>query len=234
LEIGPGDGILTQYLLNTPAKRVIAVEIDNRFAELLKQKFNRTENFDIICDDFLVFAEKFFKNLKRKIHVIGNLPYYITTPILFRLLDYRSKILTSVFTMQKEVADRITSSPNSKNYGIPSVLFQLYAKINLIFNISKNSFFPVPEVDSSVVKLIFFEKSLYPLENEKFFRIMLKKLFGQRRKMIKNSIKKIIPDKEHLGKLSFDLTKRPENLTIQQFAQLGNVLYRLSKEKVNG
>ncbi|MEJ2627704.1 MAG: 16S rRNA (adenine(1518)-N(6)/adenine(1519)-N(6))-dimethyltransferase RsmA [bacterium] len=221
LEIGPGDGVLTQFLINTPAQKIIAVEIDHRFTQLLREKFNQAENLDIIGEDFLVFAENFFNTLDRKIHVIANLPYYITTPILFTLLDYRSKLLTSVVTIQKEVADRLISSPDTKTYGIPSVFF----------TISKNSFFPVPKVDSAVVKIKFLEKPFYALENERFFRIMLKKLFGQRRKMIKNTLKTIIPEMESFTTLSVDITRRPENLTVKQFVHLCNELYGLYKEK---
>ncbi len=231
LEIGPGDGVLTQFLINTPAQKIIAVEIDHRFTQLLREKFNQAENLNIIGEDFLVFAENFFNTLDRKIHVIANLPYYITTPILFTLLDYRSKLLTSVVTIQKEVADRLISSPDTKTYGIPSVLFQLYTEIERIFTISKNSFFPVPKVDSAVVKIKFLEKPLYALENERFFRIMLKKLFGQRRKMIKNTLKTIIPEMESFTTLSVDITRRPENLTVKQFVHLSNELYGLYKEK---
>jgi len=229
LEIGPGDGMLTQYLLNTAAEKVTAVEIDRRFADLLQKKFTRMENFEVICKDFLKCADEFFMNINRKIKVLGNLPYYITSPILFKLLDYRSNILSSVFTVQREVADRLTSDPHSKTYGIPSVLFQLYSEVEQVFSISRNSFFPVPEVDSSVVRIIFFENPAYPLENEEFFRILLKKLFSQRRKMIRNTLKTVIRDKKLLNELSIDLTKRPENLTIKQFVQLSNELHRLSK-----
>jgi len=233
LEIGPGDGMLTQYVLQTAAEKVTAVEIDNRFADLLREKFSQAENFDVICKDFLKCADDFFTHIKRKIKVMGNLPYYITSPILFKLLDHRSDILRSVFTVQREVADRLTSEPHSKTYGIPSVLFQLYSEVEQVFTISRNSFFPVPEVDSSVIRINFFENPLYPLENEKFFRIMLKKLFSQRRKMLRNTLKTVIGKKKLLNELSLDLTKRPENLTIKQFVQLSNELHRLSKDSVN-
>ncbi|MFO7890739.1 MAG: 16S rRNA (adenine(1518)-N(6)/adenine(1519)-N(6))-dimethyltransferase RsmA [bacterium] len=229
LEIGPGDGRLTQFLVETPARKVTAVEIDNRFAQLLRKKFHQAENLEIINADFLEFADGFFKHHQKRIHIVGNLPYYITSPILFKLLEYRSKIGTSVFTVQKEVADRLTSAPHSKTYGIPSVLFQLYSEVKQVFTISRNSFFPVPEVDSSVIKINFFENPLYPLENEEFFRILLKKLFSQRRKMIRNTLKTVIRDKKLLNELSIDVTKRPENLTIKQFVQLSNELHRLSK-----
>ncbi len=233
LEIGPGDGMLTQYLLKTAAEKVTAVEIDNRFADLLTEKFSQAGNFNVICKDFLNYADEFFTNSNRKIKVMGNLPYYITSPILFKLLDYRSEILSSVVTVQREVADRLTSAPHSKTYGIPTVLFQLYSEVEQIFTISRNSFFPVPEVDSSVIKINFFENPAYPLENEKFFRILLKKLFSQRRKMLRNTLKTVIGEKKLLNELSVDVTNRPENLTIKQFVQLSNELCRLSKGKTN-
>ena len=231
LEIGPGDGVLTEYLVESLAQRVIAVEIDERFAQRLRQKFDQAEHIDIIGEDFLVFAEDLFNNLDRKVHVIGNLPYYITTPILFTLLDYRSQLLTTVVTIQKEVADRLISSPGAKTYGIPSVLFQLYAEIEKVCTISKNSFIPVPKVDSTVLRLRFLEKPRHALENESFFRIMLKKVFGQRRKMIKNTLKTIIPEVALLHTLSVDITQRPEHLSVKQLVQLSNELYRLHKEK---
>lgn len=233
LEVGPGDGMLTQFLVETPARKVTTVEIDNRFVRLLRKKFDQAENLEIIHADFLEFADSLFKPLQKKIHIVGNLPYYITSPILFKMLEYRAKIGMSVFTIQKEVADRLTSAPNAKTYGIPSVLFQLYANVEQAFTISRNSFFPVPEVDSSVVKLCFLENSIYALENEEFFRILLKRMFRERRKMIRNTLKKIIPDKNILDKLSIDLTKRPENLTVKQFVQLSNQLSKLEKERGN-
>lgn len=232
LEIGPGDGKLTQHLVNSNADKLTAVEIDRRFAEKLQIRFNNNDRIKIICGDFLKEAPSIIKGVNQKIRVVGNLPYYITTPILFLLLKYRSQIIDSTVTIQKEVAERIISSPHSKKYGIPSIMFQLYSQVEILFNISRNSFYPVPDVDSSVLKIKYLKEPIYPLENENFFRIILKIIFNKRRKMLRNTLKQIIPDNANSAEIPIDLSKRPEDLTVKQLTVLSNILYRL-KSKAN-
>lgn len=224
LEIGPGEGALTEFLVKSPAERIISVEIDSRLVELLRERFGEDNHFKLIEGDFLKLDLAFFIQGKTKFRIVGNLPYSITSPILFHLLEYRSFVQDIMVTVQKEVGERIISPPGSKAYGIPSVLFQLFSETEILFQIPRLAFYPIPKVDSVVLRITFLLKPRYSLMDEVFFRKMLKTVFGQRRKMLKNTLKGITQNEEMLKKIPIDLFQRPEDLSVEEFVQLSNIL----------
>lgn len=225
LEIGPGTGILTECLLSSLAEKIIAVEIDPRCIELLSSRFSNHPKLELVQEDFLKLDFKTFIPFSKKLRVIGNIPYAITSPILFQLLEFRAMIRDWLVTVQKEVAERIVSPSCSKVYGIPSVLFQLYGEVKILFSISKTCFSPTPKVDSSVLYGQFYEKEKYPLLDPVFFRTFLKTIFGQRRKILRNTVKKWIRH-EAIFKDMDMLSKRPEALSVEELVLLANTIWK--------
>ena len=220
-EIGPGTGILTELLLQSKGREIIVVEVDVPLAEKLIEQFSHDSRIRIICEDILKFNWDIVSG-SRKIKVIGNLPYYITSPILFQLLDKRDLIKSIVVTVQNEVGERLESLPGRKTYGIPSVLFQTYGTVEKLFTIPAHAFSPKPEVSSAVMRLTFFDSPKYQIQDESFYRQLIKTAFGQRRKMLKNSIKKTIDCLEDIKKISIDLSRRPESLSVEEWVRLSS------------
>jgi 16S rRNA (adenine1518-N6/adenine1519-N6)-dimethyltransferase len=231
LEIGPGEGILTRCLLESPAKRIIAVELDRRCAEWVRRLYGGENRFLLIEQDFLKTDLSSINRDGGKIRIAGNIPYAITSPILFRLLDNRRLICDFAMTVQKEVGRRVVSPPGSRAYGIPSVLLQLHAEVRELFDIPPGAFRPVPKVDSTVLYGRFYEKPFVDVKDEVFFRTFVKTLFGQRRKMIRNTVKKWTLDNQGWGEMSRFLEMRPEDLSVKDFAALSDhVLDRIQSE----
>jgi 16S rRNA (adenine1518-N6/adenine1519-N6)-dimethyltransferase len=231
IEIGPGQGILTRCLIESPAEKIIAVELDRRCAEWVRQLFSKEHRFSLVEQDFLKTDLSIFASGAAKIRIVGNIPYAITSPILFHLLDNRRLIRDFTITVQKEVGQRIAGSPGSRAYGIPSVLFQLHSDVRLLFDIPSGAFHPKPKVESSVLHGRFLEAPRYPVADEVFFRTFVKTLFGQRRKMIRNTVKKWSLTREEWGEMAKFLEKRPEALTVEQLIALSDhVFSRVSQD----
>lgn len=218
VEIGPGPGRLTRMLAEK-VKKVIAIELDKKLYEKLKAELAGYSNVELIHGNALEYS---YENLP-EFKVVANIPYYITTPIIFRLLDTKENVKSMTLTVQKEVAERIVATPGGKDYGVLSIMVQYYAKPNLKFIIPKETFRPVPKVDSAVIHIKILEKpSVYVVDKELFSRIV-KTAFSQRRKMISNSLKSIRQDvKEWLSEAGIDPDRRPETLSIEEFAKLAN------------
>lgn len=214
LEVGPGRGMLTKYLLKN-AYELKVVELDRDMIPILHRTF---PNLEIIQEDFLktdlsaIFDGESF-------YLIGNYPYNISSQIIFKMLEYKDLIPEMVGMFQKEVAERIVSKEGSKKYGAISVLAQLHYEGELIFQVPPTAFNPPPKVDSAVIKMTR-RKTPLNLKNEKLFRSIVKASFGNRRKMIRNCLKSIIPGNEILQDKRFDA--RPERLSVQEFADLAN------------
>ena len=225
LEIGPGEGVLTDLLLKRPAGRIVGVEIDSRLTPWLEERYGLEPRFELVEEDILKL-DLFSVQQGKRFRVVGNVPYSITTPILFHLLDQRERIVDFTVTLQKEVGERIVSSPGCKAYGIPSVFFQTFSRVELLFPVSRKAFFPVPEVDSVVLRLEFYDHPCCEIADESFFRHLVRTAFGQRRKMLKNTLKSLAPKDVCLDGQAIDLSRRPENLTAAEFAELSNVLIR--------
>ncbi len=216
IEVGPGTGILTSIMLNKGLD-VYAVEIDREAVSYLKKHLPSLKG-KIFHEDFLRFplSEKF----NEPVAVAGNFPYNISSQILFRILENRNLIREVVCMLQKEVAVRIAESPGNKIYGITSVLLQAFYNIEYLFTVTEKSFYPPPAVKSAVIKLS--RNNTEKLEcDEKLFFIIVKAAFNRRRKTLRNSLKRFLPQTS----ISSDiLDKRPEQLGVNDFVMLTNMV----------
>ena len=227
IEIGPGLGSLTKELINN-AKKVIAIELDPNMIDILKSRFGIFDNFEVIYGDVLkIDLEELIKGYD-SVKVVANLPYYITTPIIMKLLEDRLKIKSITVMVQKEVGERICATHKDKEYGAITVSVQYYSEPQIIIDVPKENFLPAPEVDSCVIRLDMREKPPVFLKDEKLFFRLIKGAFTQRRKTINNSLTCSGKSKEEimaaLNKLGIDSKLRAENLSIQQYADIANTL----------
>jgi len=225
IEIGPGQGILTELLYNQ-TKNLTAVELDKTIYENLNRQFG--ERINLIHKDFLELdLEKIFSEVK-KIKVIGNIPYNITTEILFKLFE-SEKIDTAVIMMQKEVAERLTAKPNTKEYGILSVRTQIISKPKILFSVSPAVFFPQPKVKSSVVKFIF-NQGRNEIVNSELLKQLVRESFGKRRKTMRNSLKEFFEGRKiDPAIIDFDFSRRAESLSVEEFAGLAKAIKSAGK-----
>lgn len=221
LEIGPGEGVLTA-LIAPRVGRLIAVELDARaipgLKSLVTERPIEVINGDILTVDFAPLLGS-----GKRLRVVGNIPYNITSPILFRILDQRGVVEDASLLMQREVARRLAAPHGNKEYGILSVFCQLYADVMVLFDVSPNVFFPKPEVTSSLVQLRMLSAPRFPVKDETFFRSMVRAVFGKRRKTLRASLRYFLPALPASG-LPVDLQRRPEDLSILELVQLANVL----------
>lgn len=224
IEIGPGTGTLTRFLLEK-CDHLLAIEIDPQLATELPHRLRHPPNLTIIQQDFLRWdlSHALKKYMNYQIGIIGNLPYHITSPILFHVLDHSSLFTQGVFMMQKEVAQRLAAPPGNKDYGILSVFCQFYAEVKYLFSVPAHLFFPKPEVDSAVIRFSFRTAPEKQLINPTLFQELVRRTFGQRRKMLRNSLLTFCQS-ETIQKLEIDLSRRPESLSVQEFVQLANQL----------
>lgn len=233
IEIGPGLGTLTSRLLERAGK-VIAIELDNRMIKILKDRFSIYHNFELMNDDILKvdLTQLIEENSKEYHHVkiVANLPYYITTPIIMKLLEEKLRIENITVMVQKEVADRITAEPGEKNSGAITYSVYYYATPEEVTFVSKNSFIPSPEVDSEVIKLNIRSAPIVEVKNEELFFKVVKASFMQRRKTLLNGLTNggIVTNKQEarelLNQLNLPENIRGENLSIQQFAEIANII----------
>lgn len=233
LEIGPGIGSLTQYLAES-AKRVIAVEIDKSLIPVLDDTLSEYDNVTVINEDILkVDIDAIIKeyNDNRKIKVVANLPYYITTPIIMKLFESGAPIESVTVMVQKEVADRMSVGPGNKDYGSLSLAVGFYAEASLVMDVPPSSFIPQPGVGSAVVHLQRFEKPSVEVDDEKYMFEIIRTSFNQRRKTLCNSLANNPALKasrqrvqEALEEMGLDERIRGEVLTLEQFATLSNIL----------
>jgi 16S rRNA (adenine1518-N6/adenine1519-N6)-dimethyltransferase len=229
LEIGSGKGDLTAQLA-LAVKKVYALEIDQRLFSCLEEKLKVHPNCQIIKSDILKFdINKFLRknSVKQKITVIGNIPYYISSPIIEHLIEYRANIDTVFMTVQKEFGRRVNAVPGSKEFGSFSCFVQYYAQSKIIFEIKKGSFLPSPKIDSCFLSLKFRGEPLVQVEDELIFFKLIRTAFNQRRKTLRNSLEGFIA----LGSLEvffeqqgINRNVRPEDLTLGQFACLSKFI----------
>ncbi|KAF5049520.1 Ribosomal RNA small subunit methyltransferase A [anaerobic digester metagenome] len=212
IEIGPGSGFMTQFLVDQPF-RLLVVETDRESVDYLHQRFPRL-NENIIHRD--VLKVQFSEYSEKPISVIGNMPYNISGPLLFMALDQRTMLNEWIGMLQKEVADRIVAKPSTKAYGILSVLLQAYFDTELLFNVPPSVFIPPPKVNSAVIRLTP-KKSDIPQCDYAQMKMLVKTAFNQRRKTMRNSLKSFFPP-ETLANPVFN--KRPEELTWREFEEL--------------
>lgn len=222
LEIGPGEGVLTKYLASS-CRRLIVVDIDARVIRRMHATYPAGE-IEIRHGDFLDTDLAAMRSGGAALRIVGNIPYNITTPILFHILDNRVHVRDATLMMQREVARRLIAQPNTKDYGILAVFTQMFTQVKVLFDVSPSCFFPVPGVMSSVVHLRIRERPLHALESEEYFRSMVRAIFGKRRKTLRNSLRYFLEESSGLPP-SFDLSKRPEELSLDRLADLANALF---------
>ena len=225
IEIGPGAGSLT-YKLAKNAKNVICYEIDTTLKDILEKNLKEFNNVEIIYNDFLKqnIKEDINKYNYDKLYVVANLPYYITTPILIKIIEDSIAVDKIVVMVQKEVGDRFKAKPNSKDYSSLSVYLNYYFDVKKILDVSRNVFMPKPNVDSIVVE--FNKKEKINLKNEQLFFKLVRDSFKQKRKNLRNNLKGYDLEKINsiLNKYNFDLTARAEQLDISIFIDIANNL----------
>ncbi len=237
IEIGPGTGLLTRHLLASLLETLIAYELDARAVPELREMFGAEgERFQIKEQDFLeADLQAWSQKAGKKIRVVGNIPYYITSPILFKLIDERQALRDAVLLVQLEVAERLTAKPRTKAYGIPTVLANFFGEVTLVFRVPRGAFRPVPNVDSALVKIDFsrdyFARTGTPKPpdfDETDFRKLVRALFAMRRKTVRNNLKahvapEILERLEQSPSARF-LTARAEEFSIEDFLELATAI----------
>lgn len=228
LEVGPGRGALTKRLLEV-AGPITAVEIDEQLSELLQERFDASEvrllNADILHVDFRTLLTEAGK---KHLYVVGNLPYNITAPLLFKLLESAEFINRALLMLQREVAERLVATPGTKAYGVLSVLLGIHADVNIRIRVNPRAFKPIPKVDSAVVEIDFFQTPRYQIRDIGGLHQLVRACFGQRRKMLRNSLLAMssacpgIAVEEIVSPTGIDLSRRPETLALEEFAELSN------------
>lgn len=219
VEIGPGHGRLT-WLLAEKAKRVIAIELDRELYEKLRQD-EVDKDIELVHGNALRYPYEDLPEFK----VVANIPYYITTPIIFRLIESRGNLISMTLTVQREVAKRIAAQPGTKDYGVLSIMIQYYAIPELKFIIPKGAFRPVPKVDSALVNMKIRKSPPVEVKDEKFFFRVVKTAFSHRRKTLVNALKVLSENiKDEIIMAGIDPQRRPGTLSIEEFARLADVL----------
>jgi len=244
IEIGPGTGALTG-LLAQQAGRVVAVELDRRLGDELSEKLKHFENVSVVWDDALTLdwdklvsrAKSDFKPEQGsaelpRVRVVANLPYYISTAIIEKLLAERSRVFDMTLMLQKEVVQRITSGPGSRDYGYLSVLVQYHCAASKLFDVPPSAFKPAPKVDSAVVRLTFRERPAVEVNDEARFFAVVRACFAQRRKTILNNLKAAAsqmtftsPTESALRAAGVEPRRRAETLSLAEFGALADALY---------
>ncbi len=222
VEIGPGTGMLT-HVLCEKVRKVIAIELDAKLYERLKASLAAHENLELVHGNALDYP---YENLP-EFSVVANIPYYITTPLLFKLLEAKKNLRSMTLTVQKEVAERIVARPGGRDYGVLSVMVQYRARASIEFIVPREAFRPVPKVDSAVVRIRVLPKPVVTVNDEAAFFRIVRTAFSQRRKMLSNSLRVLRGD---IGRLlreaGIDPRRRAETISFEEFARLSNLLSR--------
>jgi 16S rRNA (adenine1518-N6/adenine1519-N6)-dimethyltransferase len=234
VELGAGRGAIT-FLLAEKAAKVMAVEIDAGHSAELQKKAAESgrKNIEVVHADILKADwQEWARQMAEPFYVVGNLPYHISTPILFKIIETRSFLKGAYVMLQKEVADRLLGHPGEKNYGVLTVLIGYYAQVRSLMQLRPGSFFPKPKVSSTFVELLFRSELTPDIKDEGLFRWTVRAAFGQRRKQIRNALTadsrfsvSLIEKALEINQL--DPQRRGETLTISQFVTLSNTLYTI-------
>ena len=231
LEVGPGLGEMTVALARQ-AKRVIAIEIDSKLVAILNEKMKNYPNVEVVKSDILkVDFNQFLKKEGHPVKVVANLPYQVSTQLLFRFIESKETFSTFTLMLQKEVAERMVAPPGGKEYGPLSIFIQMFSDVSIRFFIKPSAFFPPPKVESAVVHMLWKEKPIIETNDEEWFKRVVKACFGYRRKTLVNALRHSelsLPESIELKMeaIGIDPRRRPETLTIQEYASLAKVLRR--------
>jgi 16S rRNA (adenine1518-N6/adenine1519-N6)-dimethyltransferase len=221
VEVGPGPGAMTR-LLAAKAKRLIAVELDDELYMRLLAEYEGNTKVALHHVDALKFN---YTAIGEPFTVVSNIPYYITTPLIFALMDAKPLLRSMTLTIQKEVAERIVAAPGSKDYGVLSLAVQYYAAASLKFIVPAGAFRPVPKVDSAVIRMDIRDRPPVEVTDVKLLFRVIRTSFSQRRKTIANSLKPLCEDiREKLVAAGIDPIRRPETVSLEEFAKLANQL----------
>ena len=235
-EIGPGLGAITEHLLKATNGHLNVVEIDRDLVQVLKTQFFNYPELNIHQGDALKFD---FSQLvasdqcdTQKLRIVGNLPYNISTPLIFHLLSFTGKVKDMHFMLQKEVVDRMAAGPGDSNYGRLGIMVQYHCQVESLFKVPPTAFDPQPKVDSAIVRLTPYDKPPIPALDHKQLSSVVTTAFNQRRKTIRNNLKKLIST-EQLEALGIDPGLRPEKLTLQNFVAISDTLTRQNNSDSN-
>ncbi len=229
LEIGPGLGEMTLALARQ-VKKVIAVEIDPKLVKILKEKTSDFSNIMIVEGDILkIDFEQLYDQANQPLKGVANLPYQISTPLLFRFIESRDLFSSLTLMLQREVAERMMASPGGKDYGPLSIFIQSASVLSIPFYIKPSAFFPPPKVESAVVHMIWKEVPRMASEEEEWFKKVVKGCFSYRRKRLSNALKYADIDlpqdlEQRMRRIGIDLQSRPETLSIEEFVRLAIAL----------
>ncbi|MEK6748402.1 MAG: 16S rRNA (adenine(1518)-N(6)/adenine(1519)-N(6))-dimethyltransferase RsmA [Pseudomonadota bacterium] len=226
VEIGPGKGALTRPLLDRVDKLDV-IEIDRDLAPHLEHELGQFGRLRVHQADALTFDFRHLARDGRKLRVVGNLPYNVSTPLLFHLLEQVDVVEDMHFMLQKEVVDRMAAAPNSDDYGRLSVMVQYFCKVEKLFTVKAGSFFPVPKVESAVVRLIPHAQPIVTVDDPTMFARVVGAAFAQRRKTLRNALKGVL-DQERIVAAGVTPEARAETLGLQQFAALSNAVAKAS------
>lgn len=238
IEIGPGLGTLTEELLKYAGK-VVCIELDKRMINILNDRF-LSQNLKIVNEDILkVNLNELIKKEKteklKEVKIVANLPYYITTPIIMKLLEDKLDISSITVMVQREVANRLVASQNNGDCGAITYAINYYTNASIVLDVPKESFIPAPEVESSVIKLEVLKKPSVEVKSEELLFKVIKIAFMQKRKTLLNSLANgnLLKNKsdveEMLNDLEIDLKIRPEKLTLEKFAKISDYVYNIEK-----
>lgn len=231
IEIGPGVGTLTKELLKK-AKKVYAIELDSDLIPILNEELKEYNNFELIHKDALKVDFNEFIGEENSIKLVANLPYYVTTPIISKLINGNYKFESLTIMIQKEVGERIAAKPSTKEYGALSILVQYYCYAEIVRKVSSDSFVPKPKVDSIVVKLSKLSEPRVKVKSKELFFKIVRNSFNMRRKTLWNGLKSLNLPKEDLEKAFYeagiDPKRRGETLSLDEFGKLSDCIYDLS------
>lgn len=229
VEIGPGQGALTGPILATGAS-LTAIEIDRDLAASLQQRFADNPAFTLVTMDVLDFDFASLATRPASLRILGNLPYNISTPLLFHLLQYRELIHDMLFMLQLEVVQRLAAGPGSEHYGRLSVMAQYHCRVELLFKVPPGAFVPVPKVESGIVRLVPHRPLPHPVADYACFSQVVRAAFGQRRKTLRNTLKALVTA-EQWETLGIDSGLRAENLGMSDYARIATLLTEAGKSQ---
>ena len=225
LEIGPGQGALTEGILDSGAQLDV-VEIDKDLAVILTQQFAERENFTLHQGDALKFDFNTLGAAPGTLRVVGNLPYNISTPLIFHLLHNAQLIKDMHFMLQKEVVERMAAGPGGGDWGRLSIMVQYHCRVEHLFNVGPGAFNPPPKVDSAIVRLVPYETLPFPAKDHRLLERVVREAFNQRRKTLRNTLKALMPV-EAIEAAGVDGSLRPEQISLEEFVRLADKLHEL-------
>lgn len=226
VEIGPGKGAITELLADA-CDNLNVIELDRDLVPWLKVKFEKHPNFQLFQADALQFDFAQLLKNDRPLRIVGNLPYNISTPLIFHLLGYANKVRDMHFMLQKEVVKRMAAQPGESAYGRLGIMVQYYCAVEDLFDVPPTSFDPAPKVDSAIVRLTPYAQLPYVATHIKTLETLVNVAFQQRRKTLRNSLKQLLAG-EQMENLTVDLSLRPEEISLREYVAMSNVLGEIS------